>query len=91
MRCTTREEKRYREFVQDILKSTAVTIDTATLQLYLIRHTQGYMGRNFFNDTLKRKYYRYWVKRLHQAGIISPKEGTLNWWYLNKDKKKKDE
>lgn len=85
-RNTTIEEKRYRAFVKDILKCDFITIDS--LWILLNRHTQGYMGRRFFNDSLKLRYYRFWILRAKGSNIIEETE-TFGLWKVNRVDDKK--
>ncbi len=78
---TPRENKRFREFREDVIRHGTI-IDNNTLTILISRHTQGNMGRRFFREDLKLRYYNFWIKRLHRSGTLTE---TDKWgvWKIN--------
>lgn len=73
---TTREQKRFFEFRDEVKKYEVIS--TMDLTILISRFTEGNMGRRFFNSNLKLRYYSFWIKRLHNSGLIKPK-GNMAW------------
>jgi hypothetical protein len=71
------ENKRFEDFKQQVLKYEIINNDE--LSMLIRRYTSGYMGRRFFNDSLKHKYYTFWIKRLHTIGILK-ETGSWGLW-----------
>jgi len=82
MKNTNIEEKRFQNFREEVLKYNLIS--TEDLWMLIRANIKGYMGRRFFNDTLKQKYYTFWIKRLQGEGLI-----TLQGWGCWKVKKEK--
>lgn len=74
---TYQEKKKYAQFVKDVRKREMISIDE--LWMLLNRHTQGNMGRRFFNNSLKLNYYKFWIKRIEGAGIIKQTKYVSMW------------
>lgn len=84
---TSQEKRKFKDFKRDVLKHD--NISTEELWNLIRRHTQGNMGRNFFNQTLKHRYYKFWIKMLDEAGTIQ--ENGFNMWKVNPFDKAKAE
>ena len=64
------EKKKFHEFKFDVLNNEQ--IDVEGLRMLIARHTQGWMGRRFFREDLKQRYYKFWIKRLIKNRILIP-------------------
>ena len=69
---TTKETKQFEQFREEVLKYKS--INNETLFILITRYTQPNMGRRFFNEKLKHKYYTFWIKRLVGCGILKETE-----------------
>jgi hypothetical protein len=76
MSFTSIEKKRFFEFRKEVMTYEVIT--TEDLWMLIRRYTNGFMGRHFFNDELKHRYYKYWITILEKEGIIKLK-GSLAW------------
>ena len=70
------EELKFREFVDEVKKYDK--INNELLEMLIRRYTPG--SRRFFNQKHKTSYFKFWVKRLHQAGIIKPTPIGFGMW-----------
>lgn len=73
---TNKENKQFNEFRTEVLKYNSITTDE--LVMLISRYTEGNMGRRFFNNKLKIRYYSFWIKILHKSGILE-QSGMLAW------------
>ena len=88
---TKQEEKKFREFKKEVEKYKGQKVNNDFLNMLVRRFTQGNMGRNiisfkysksnpFINQARsKQNYYTFWIKRLHQAGVIQETEFAGIW------------
>jgi hypothetical protein len=76
MSFTQIEKKRFFEFRKEVMTYDQITTDD--LWMLIRRYTQGFMGRKFFNDELKQRYYKFWIKILEGEGLIKS-NGYMLW------------
>jgi hypothetical protein len=79
---TPQESKQFKLFKEEVLKYDKINNDE--LLILISRYTSRYMGRKFFNNKLKLKYYSFWIKILHKAGDLkeTPHFGL---WEINRN------
>ena len=94
---TKTENKKYKEFREEVEKYAGQRVSIDLLQMLVRRFTQGNMGRNIINFKYskdnpfinqarsKQNYYTFWIKRLHQSGVI--KETEFGWEVANVERK----
>ncbi|MBU0959375.1 MAG: hypothetical protein KKB31_05515 [Nanoarchaeota archaeon] len=86
MKYQTSEEAKFAQFISEIKKYDK--IDTRTLEMLIARISPN---KKFFNLKHKISYYRFWIKRIHQAGIIIQHPNIFGMWIVkNGDSKKND-
>ena len=79
---TPKEKKILNQFREEVFKHDR--INNEYLYLLLTRFTQGNMGRSFFNEKLKHKYYTFLIKILHKEGTLVETE-FWGVWNVNKE------
>lgn len=80
---TLKEKKQFGQFREEVLKYDKINNDH--LYLLITRYTQYNMGRRFFNEKAKHKYYTFWIKRLVGEGILKETEFWGVWRVNEKD------
>ena len=71
LKMNLQEKKLFKQFKAEIQKYEI--IDGFMLESILNRFISQISTRRFFNPTLKRRYYSYWVRILVQSGILEVK------------------
>ena len=94
---TKTEEKKFREFKEEVEKYAGQKVSIDFLQMLVRRFTQGNMGRNIINFKYskanpfinqarsKQNYYTFWIKKLHKSKVI--KQTEFGWEVENVEKK----
>lgn len=75
------EEIQFRKFVEEVKKYDM--INNEILEMLIRRYAPG--GRRFFNQKHKTSYFTFWIRRLHQSGIIKQSPVGFGMWEVLKE------